>query len=66
MLPAIKEPTNPVDKYAVCVMYGKKIVGHLGKRKKWMICEDDILLLESRSCKKQMHRYGRRKSSQSG
>ena len=33
MLPAIPEPTNPVDKYAVCVMHGKKIVGLLEKRK---------------------------------
>ena len=37
MLPAIPEPTNPVDKYAVCVIAcvirGEKIVGHLEKGK---------------------------------
>ena len=33
MLPAMPEPINPVDKYAVCVIHGKKIVGHLGKGK---------------------------------
>ena len=32
-LSAIPEPTNPVDKYAVCVIHGKKIVGHLEKEK---------------------------------
>ena len=33
MLPAIPEPTNPVDKYAFCVIHGKQIVGHLEKGK---------------------------------
>ena len=36
MLPAIPEPTNsvdPVDKYTVCVIHRKKIVGHLEKGK---------------------------------
>ena len=44
----------------------KKDCWPFGKGKKWTICEDNILLLQSRSRKKQMHRYGKRKSSQSG
>ena len=33
MLPAIPEPTNPVDKYAICVIHEEKIVGHLKREK---------------------------------
>ena len=33
MLKAVPEPTNVVDKYAVCVLIGEVIVGHLKKGK---------------------------------
>ena len=50
VLEAIPEPTNPIDKYAVCMLLGDKVVGHLKRGKSGRFAKTISYFLQADPC----------------